>query len=126
MKNLKTILALISLLIVLASCKKEETIVPVVGRSYAIKGDIFNKGAYQPKQPVLLIDLYTGPNGIPYAHCKAQVDWNNFAVKSGSGVADQTIEGNKTILNQLNTQGIYLGDASVLTWDIPQYDLKQN
>lgn len=121
MKTLKTILALLSLLIVLASCKKEESIVPIVGRSYAIKGGIFNKGAYQPKQPVLLLDLYIGPNGVPYSHCQARVDWDNVATKSGNGVSDQTIAGTNATLQNY---GIKWGDTTTLIWPIPQWDLK--
>lgn len=106
--------------LILAGCKKEQQTLLVPGNYYHLKGSIFNKVAYQPAQPLLLVDLYIGPNGVPYSHCKAAVNWSAFATKSGGGVAEQTVKGNQLEING----GAVIGDPSVLTWDIPQYDLK--
>lgn len=60
------LLLIIAIALCCYSCKKEQII--VVGQSYHIKGDIFNKGVYQPKQPVRVDSLYTDPiSGYPYA-----------------------------------------------------------
>lgn len=62
MKKLYILLAFI----VLASCKKDTII--QLGLSYHIKGNIFNKGAFQPTQPVKVDSLYIDSNsGKPFA-----------------------------------------------------------
>lgn len=109
------------LLMLISACHKERQIVLIPGKQYSIRGDIFNKGAYQPKAPVTLTDTYTGPGGVPYAHCTAAVDWPRFAAASGNGVADQTVQANQLLINS----GVVIGDPSVLIWDIPQYDLTE-
>lgn len=55
----------------LTSCQKDTII--QTGYSYHIKGDIFNKGVYQPSQPVTVNSLYTDPvSGLPYANVTDQ------------------------------------------------------
>lgn len=117
---MKTVFLSLAILTVLAGCKKEQTTVLIPGSRYSIRSDIFNKGAYQPTSPVTLIDLYIGPYGVPRSHCTAAVDWSAFALVSGNGVADRTVQGNQALISQ----GIVYGDPAVITWDIPQYDLK--
>jgi len=108
----------------LTSCKKEN-IVPEVGKSYHIKGNIFNKGSYQPKQPVLVDSLYTDPlSGLPYALVRASINWDEFALTKRSGVADQTIEANKIMIKNLSAGGIEFGDQIVIGWEMPIADLK--
>lgn len=69
MKKQILLIALASM--VLAGCKKEQLIVQ--GQSYHIKGNIFNKGVYQPAQPVMVNNLYTDPiSGLPYANVTDQ------------------------------------------------------
>lgn len=119
-KMWRELFTVISIMMVLVSCKKEQQIVLVPGQQYHIRSDIFNKGAYQPQQPVQLIDLYTGPNGVPYSHCKAAVNWSVFALKDGNGIAALTVQGNQVLINQ----GLQVNDPSVITWYIPQYDLQ--
>lgn len=63
-------LLLISLLFL--GCTKEPLKIQV-GQSYHIKGNIFNKGVYQPKQPIFVNSLYTDPSsGLPYANATDQ------------------------------------------------------
>lgn len=120
---MKKLALFISLAIVLTSCKKEHPQVLIIGQSYRIRADIFNKGAYQPAQPVLLTQLYINFQGIPYSKCSAPVAWSSFALKSGHGIADQTVEGNKLIWQSMQDSGVQFGDPAAITWDIPQYDL---
>lgn len=57
-------------LILINSCKKD-SINPVVGQLYHIKGNIFNKGAYQPAQPVLDMRNYIdAAYNMPYSEIK--------------------------------------------------------
>jgi len=121
---MKTFKLLLVFAVLFGSCKKEQSIVPVVGQSYGIRSDIFNKGTFQPIQPVLVMDLYIGPNGTPYAHCKAGIDWDHFAIKKTGGVADQTVEGNLLTWESLQLEGVKWGDSNTRIWEIPQFDLK--
>lgn len=55
-----------------AGCTKDPLSIQV-GQSYYIKSNIFNKGAYQPKQPVSVNSLYIDPSsGLPYANVTDQ------------------------------------------------------
>jgi hypothetical protein len=122
-KSIFVISAIILLATSLTACKKEAMI--LVGRSYHIKGDIFNKGSYQPTQPVRVDSLYTDAStGLPYAKCKAQIAWDKFALKPGNGVAQQIVDGNLIMLEQLKSYGIEFGDSYLMTWSFPQEDLK--
>ena len=55
------------LALTIVSCKKDTVI--ITGQSYHIRSNVFNKGVYQPAQPVEVNTLYTDPNtGLPYAN----------------------------------------------------------
>lgn len=104
----------------LTSCQKEN-ITPEIGQSYHIKDNVFNKGAYQPKQPVIVDSLYTDPNtGLPYAMCRAAVNWDEFTLIERSGVAKKTIEANNILIKG----NMVYGDEKVINWEIPVADLK--
>lgn len=104
---------LLILTLLFTACAKEQQQVLIPGTKHHLRGDVFNDGAYQPEQPLTLIDLYEA-NGTPYAHCRARVDWTKFALK---GVADQTIAAN-------NLHAKQYGDTTTLTWAVPQWDLR--
>lgn len=56
----------------LVACSKEPLSIQI-GQSYHIKNNIFNKGVFQPKQPVLVNKLYIDPaSGLPYANVTDQ------------------------------------------------------
>ncbi len=55
--------------LLLISCAKEPISLQV-GMMYHIKSDVFNKGVFQPKQPVRVERLYIDEaSGYPYAEC---------------------------------------------------------
>lgn len=120
---MKNLLLLSLLFLCLSACKKDTII--QTGRSYHVKGDIFNRGAYQPVQPVQVNELYIDPaSGLPYAHCTAFIDWDNFALEAGHGVAQSTVDWNNKTLTELNKIGIEYGKPYNMKWDFPQEDLK--
>jgi hypothetical protein len=124
---MKRLLLISALLTIFTSCHKEhnEEIPIIPGQSYNIKADhyIFNKGAFQPLSPALVTDLFISPSGTPYAHIMAAVNWNDFALKSGNGVAEQTVQGNKLTMASFPAQGLEIGDHKIIEWSIPQWDL---
>lgn len=125
---MKNLLLLSLIFICLSACVKEDTsvIVPIVGQKYNVKPDhyIFNVGAFQPLSPVLVTDLFI-ENGEPRAHIMAPVDWAQFALKSGGGVAQQTVLGNQAAMQNFPAEGIVIGDHNPIQWSIPQWDLKE-
>jgi len=117
MKTLTTL----ALFLILVSCKKEGIAIIIPGKKYKIKQDnlIFNKGAFQPMSPALVLDLYIEYDDIPYAHIKSPVNWAAMALEAGNGVKQQTIEGNR-----LSLMSVAYGDTTSLTWSVPQWDLE--
>jgi hypothetical protein len=126
---MKKIALIFSIAVILCSCKKEQNIfiTPVIGHQYNVKNDnlVFNKGAFRPTDPVLVLSLYINPQGVPYAHCTAPIDWSSFSLIASNGVAELTVEGNALTLRQLNLEGIQFGDTTIMPWEIPQDDLAQ-
>jgi hypothetical protein len=100
-------------------CKKDEMI--MTGKYYHFKSNVFNKGAYQPKQPVLVDSLYIDPiSGLPFARSIAQIAWDKISLKTGNGVAQSTVDGTK-----LSLEDKTWGDTTKIYWYNPQDDLKQ-
>lgn len=121
---MKKLLIKLGIIGMLLSCQKEN-IVPEIGKSYHIKGDIFNQGSFQPLQPVLVDSVYIdAASGLPYARCKAQIDWANFALVAGNGVKQMIVAGNKIEFAGLQKDGINPNDTRLIEWEIPQNDLK--
>jgi hypothetical protein len=126
---LACVLALLSIFN-LTSCKSDFTIPPDihVGGAYSVKSNVFNKGAYKPKSPVIIQSLYIngGEGGVPYATIKASIDWGSMAFEKTSGVDAKTIDANiKTANSLFKNYGIKRGDTTSISWAIPQDDLKQ-
>jgi hypothetical protein len=126
-RNIFAIALLSFAIISLSSCKKERlTIDPdfTIGKEYKIKSDVFNKGAYRPTNPVTVDSMYIDKiSGLPFAKCHASIDWGSFAVKTGSGVAQMTVDANMIILDNLKKKNIDIGYLAPVEWFVPQADL---
>lgn len=58
-------------ILLLVACKKDSQV--LVGNLYYIKSNVFNKGAYQPVQPVKVDSIYMDQTyNIPYCICEDQ------------------------------------------------------
>jgi len=66
MKKTKVLLALI---VALTACKKEQKPV-VAGGTYRVKGDIFNRGTFQPLDTLYAYSIYfNNAEGLFYCRC---------------------------------------------------------
>lgn len=114
------------LLLTAPSCKKESTL-PQIGESYNIKGNVFNKGAFQPKQSVRVDSLYIDANsGKPFAMVNAAIDWDKTALTYQDGVSSKIVDGNLITIAGLATQGIKPPSQVHIEWPIPVKDLVVN
>jgi len=107
------------------SCKKEPIL--KIGQYYRIKGGVFNKGKFQPSNPVLLDTLYIDTKSQSvFAACRASVNWNEYN-QSVKGI----VPGNISLLDKVKflnqsadtTKFIKVGDTTKIEWAIPQADL---
>lgn len=90
------------------SCKKETAI--EVGMPYHIKSTIFNKGAFQPVQPIVVTRIYFKEVvGKWFTDSKEQVDWGKF---------DRSLPGNTRL-------EMKEGDTTKIVWEIPKDDLER-
>lgn len=105
---------ILAFVLIISSCKKDDMPI-LIGQSYAIKSNIFSKGAFQPISPIKVDSLYIDPSsGLPFARAMALIDWGNF---------DKSNAGNKIVLQDLIKKGINFGDQRYIEWYISQDDL---
>lgn len=101
------ILSFILLLIIVVSCKKEDT--PLVpGGYYHLKGDLYRKGQFQPIEPVYLKALH-GDSAL----CVARIDWPNFVLLPTDNIKLDLVKANQVIFKNLNMK---VGDTTKIEW----------